>query len=66
MSNKFDNNEVNFVKISSNLSPAIDFLMKYCHIFTNVRDLPLQYDSEKIEISQILWQNGLIKAKNYT
>lgn len=61
--NNFVNIESQFVTINYTLAPGIEALVKNFPRFFPVRDLPIEEDSEKIQISKVLWQNGLIITK---
>ncbi|XP_053202794.1 ribosomal oxygenase 1-like [Panonychus citri] len=63
MENSYDpNHEIDpqYVEIESNLAPAIDYLIKNYPNYVEISSLPLEKLDEKLEISNLLFDKGLI------
>ncbi|XP_015787900.1 ribosomal oxygenase 1 [Tetranychus urticae] len=63
MENSYDPNqeiESQYVEIDSNLAPAIDYLVKNYPNYVEISSLPLEKLDEKLEISNLLFDKGLI------
>ncbi|XP_049763827.1 ribosomal oxygenase 1 isoform X1 [Schistocerca cancellata] len=47
-------------KISADLAPGVEFLISCYPQFVSISDIPLDTDSEKINLASDLWQRGLL------
>ncbi|XP_052128148.1 ribosomal oxygenase 1 [Frankliniella occidentalis] len=57
---EYHGEELQFIEIPLNFAPAVEHLIHSYPSFTAISDLPLDQDSDKVQITTELWERGLV------
>ncbi|KAK3914799.1 Bifunctional lysine-specific demethylase and histidyl-hydroxylase NO66 [Frankliniella fusca] len=57
---EYHGEELQFIEIPLNFAPAVEYLIHSYPSFTAISDLPLDQDSDKVQITTELWERGLV------